>query len=136
MPARGDAVPRRVVLDTCVLVAAGFRPDSASGRLAQAVRAGRLLALWSPATRAEGLAVLGRIPPLRGLDPDGLFPPAGRIDGPLASDRYPSIPGETDRRFAALADAHGAVLVTLDAPLLDGALAHGLDARRPSQITR
>lgn len=128
--------PPRVVLDTSVLVAAGFRPGSASGRLVESARLGEVLALWSEATRAEGLAVLGRIPPLRDLDPAPLFAEAGRVDGPLAPDRYAAVPGEADRLFAALAGATGAVLVSLDGPLLDGARAHGVDARRPSALTR
>ncbi|WP_412067301.1 hypothetical protein [Rubrivirga sp. IMCC43871] len=125
-----------MVLDTNVLVAAGFRPGSASGRVVEAARLGHLLALWTDATRAEGLAVLGRIPPLRGVDPSAFFPEAGRVAAALDPGPYPSIPGKTDRLFAALADVGDAVLITLDAPLLDGARAHGLDVRRPSDLSR
>lgn len=124
------------VLDTNVLVAAGFRPRSASGRLAAAVRDGRLVALWTGATRAEAVAVLGRIPPLRHLDLSALFPEAGRLDAPLHPAAFDRVPDPADRAFAALADAAGVPLVTADAPLVAGARAHGLDVRSPGAAAR
>ena len=130
-----DAAPR-VVLDTNVLVAAGFRPRSASGRLAAAVRDGRLVALWSPATRAEARAVLGRIPPLRHLDLGDFFPEAGRLDVPLDPAAFDRVPDPADRAFVTLAAAAGAPLVTADAPLAAGARAHGVDVRSPSATAR
>ncbi|PAP77712.1 PIN domain-containing protein [Rubrivirga marina] len=126
----------RAVLDTNVLVAAGFRPRSASGRLAAAVRDGRLLALWTEATRAEAVSVLGRIPPLRPADLGALFPEAGQVQLLLDSDRFDRVPGPADRTFAALASAAGAPLVTADAPLAEGARAHGVDVRAPSEAAR
>ena len=40
-----------VVLDTNVLVAAGFNPRSASARIVNAVKQGKLHMLWNEATR-------------------------------------------------------------------------------------
>ena len=126
----------RAVLDTNVLVAAGFRPRSASGRLAEAVRDGRLVTLWTSRTRAEAEAVLGRIPPLRDLDLGPLFPEAGRLDGPTDPGAFDRVPGPADRPFAALAHAAGAPLVTADASFAAGARAHGLDVRSPAEAAR
>ena len=128
--------PGRAVLDTNVLVAAGFRPRSASGRLADAVRGGRLVAVWSAATRAEAEAVVGRIPPLCGVDLALLFPDAGRHDGPLDPAAYARVPDAADRAFAALAVAAGVPLVTADGPLVEGARAHGLRVLSPSEAAR
>ena len=130
-----EAAPR-AVLDTNVLVAAGFRPRSASGRLADAVRDGRLVAVWCAATRAEAEAVVGQIPPLRGVDLVPLFPETGRHDGPLDSAAYARVPDVPDRVFAALAAAAGVPLVTADAPLVEGARAHGLRVLSPSDADR
>ena len=109
-----------------MLVAAGFRAGSASGRLAAAVRAGRLVALWTEATRAEARSVIGRIPPLQSADVEALFPDSGRIDLPLDPSAFTAVPDVADRAFAALALAAGVPLVTADGPLVAGARAHGV----------
>lgn len=126
----------RVVLDTNVLVAAGFRPRSASGRLAAAVRQGALVHVWCDATRAEADHLLSTIPPLRGTDAEALFPEAGRFASPLNPGAYPGVPGTLDRTFAALADAAGVPLVTADGPLAAGARAHGLAVLSPAAAAR
>jgi len=95
-----------------------------------------LVGVWHAATRAEAERILGHIPPLRGLDAAGLFPEAGRFDGPLQPDRYPLIPGDMDRTFAALAVAAGAPLVSADGPLTAGARAHGVAVLSPSEAAR
>lgn len=100
------------------------------------MRDGRLLALWTEATRAEAVAVLGRIPPLRDLDLGALFPEAGQVHLLLDPDSFDRVPGPADRTFAALASAASAPLVTADAPLAEGAHAHGVDVRAPGETAR
>ena len=122
-----------VALDTNVLVAAGFRPGSASGRLAAAVRAGRLAAAWSEPTRAEVERVLGQIPPLRSLGVAGLFEPAHRVAVALDPETLHLVPAGTDRQWAALALEAGVPLVTADRPLAEGAARHGAEVWSPRE---
>jgi predicted nucleic acid-binding protein len=106
-------------VDTNLFVAAGFKPESDSARVLRAVRAGVLRLVWGEATRRETEHVVGTIPPLRGTDLSEYFLPAGRHDGPTDPEAFDFIPDPADRKFAALAAATGAVLVTSDRHLLD-----------------
>jgi predicted nucleic acid-binding protein len=109
---------QRVVLDTNVFVAAGFRPGSASGRILDAVRSGALTLGRSDATRAETERIVRRIPPL-GLNVIlAIFRPADRFTDALRPDDFVSVPDPEDRKFAALAFAAGAVLIPNDEHLL------------------
>jgi uncharacterized protein len=110
--------PPRVILDTNVLVAAGFRATSAAGRLVEAVRRGNFRLVWNEATRRENEAVLRRIPHLDWEEFRGLFDPAEEYRGETRVDRFSRIEDPEDRKFAALAAAAGAVVVSADAHLL------------------
>jgi predicted nucleic acid-binding protein len=108
-----------VVLDTNVFVAAGFNPASASARLLDRVRAGELRLVWNEETRAETERILNRIPRLPAnlaadlFDEDGLYP------GETFPGRFDYISDPEDRKFAALAEAAGAALITSDRHLLE-----------------
>lgn len=106
-----------VVLDTNVFVASGFNRDSASARIVEAVRAGRLRMAWSDDTRAETEHILRQIPPLSWSEVSGLF----RGEWQEESGRtgaFDYIPDPADRKFAALARATQGVLITQDDHLL------------------
>ncbi|MCW2239625.1 PIN domain-containing protein [Azospirillum canadense] len=75
------AAMKGVILDTNVFVAAGFRPQSASGRLVAAIRNGRYRLIWTEATQREGEVVLSRIPRLHWKDVSDLFADAGAFTG-------------------------------------------------------
>ena len=107
-----------VVLDTNVLVAAGFNPRSASARIVNAVKQGKLHMLWNEATRREIERILHRIPPLRTQPVGQLFRPEDHVTVPTHPERFAEIPDPDDRKFAALADAPGAVLLSNDEHLL------------------
>lgn len=107
-----------VVLDTNVFVAAGFNRSSASAWLVAAVADGRLRLVWDEATRAETRAVVERIPPLRWDRFAPLFRPAYRHAGATDPSAYPQVTDPGDRKFAALAAAADAVLVSNDDHLL------------------
>ena len=119
-----------------MLVAAGFRPDSASGRLVAAARGGRLLALWTDATRAEAKRILGQIPPLEDYDLALLFPEAGRVAAPLALGPISGADGVIDQTLAALALSAGAPLVTADRLLAAAATAVGATVLSPTEAER
>lgn len=119
-----------------MLVAAGFRPDSASGRLVAAARDGRLLPLWTDATRGEVERILSRIPPLRDFDRSALFPEAGRVAAPLAVEAVAGANGIIDQTLAALAFSTGAPLVTADRLLVEAATSSRVTALSPADAVR
>lgn len=111
-----------LVLDTNVLIAAAFRPTSSSGRLVAAVRRGDFRLVWDEPTRAETERLLRKIPPIAWDDFSGLFRPEDRHEDPVDPSAFGVVPDPEDRKFAALAAAAGATLVSLDAHLLQASL--------------
>lgn len=124
----------RVILDTNVFVASGFRPGSASARLVDAVRRGMLILVWNEATRREAKRVLDRIPHLSWDDVEPLFCALGRFEGPTRIEDHADIPDVSDRKFAALAAATGAVLVSSDRDLLAGRARSPLTICTPGEV--
>ena len=110
--------PMAVVADTNLFVAAGFNEGSASRRIVEALRDGRLLQMWNEATRRETVGVIERIPPLEADDVEGLFSEEGRYGEPLSEEGLALIEDVSDRKFAALARACEAVLITSDSDFL------------------
>jgi uncharacterized protein len=123
----------RVVLDTNVLVAAVYNPDSASRRVVEACLRGELTAILSPALRSEYEFILARAargrPYLeqirRLLDSAEMVDPA---ETPRVVEKDPE-----DDKLVAAALAAGAILVTNDAHLLAIAGHEGLRVMRPTE---
>lgn len=113
-----DAEPLRLVLDTNVFVAAGFNPRSHSARIIARIRAGEWRLLWNRETRRETEAVLRQIPPLARHTFADLFRPQDEFTGATDPPAYGFVEDEADRKFAALAVAAGATLVSNDDHLL------------------
>lgn len=107
-----------VVLDTNVFVAAGFNPQSASARIVDQIRRRELKLVWNEATRRESRAVVEEIPPLDWQAFDGLFREEGRCVEATDSEAIDYVPDPADRKFAALARATGAALISNDEDLL------------------
>ncbi len=126
----------RVVLDTNVFVAAGFNPRSSATRIIEAVRQGVLALVWDAATRAETQAIIEQIPPLNWAQFADLFDPANEVRGLLNLDAFEQIPDPDDRKFAALAAAAEAVLVSNDAHLLALRDALPIAIRTPRELAR
>ena len=114
----GD-VPR-LVLDTNVWVAAAFRPSGSAGTVVARIRRGELRLVWDDATRGETEAVVRRIPPLSWDRVAPLFRAEDRFAGRVDVAPFDAVPDPADRRFAALAAAADATLLTSDHHLLDG----------------
>ena len=110
--------PSRIVIDTNVFVAAGFRPDSASGRLLDEVWSSRLVLVWNAETRRETEYVVRKIPHLSWERFVHCFRQEGCIDLETDPTDYDFISDPEDRKFAALAQACGVPLVTSDEHLL------------------
>lgn len=107
-----------VVLDTNVFVAAGFNRRSASAKILDAVKQGDLRMLWNDATRREIERIMRQIPPLRAHRVSELFRPGDRYTAATHPERLAFIPDPDDRKFAALAQATGAILISNDDHLL------------------
>jgi uncharacterized protein len=131
-----DTGPRRVVLDTNVFVAAGFNPGSHSARLVEAVRDRRLRMVWDDATRTEIEHVMRQIPRLSWTRVADLLCPENRYGGSTHPEAFGFVPDPADRKFAALADAVQAPLVTSDAGLLNVAGQMAVPVLKPSEFAR
>ena len=103
-----------VVVDTNVFVAAGFNPNTASARLLDGFREGRFRLIWDRPTRSETEMILRRIPRLDWSLAADLFRPEGEFKGPVDPGAFTAIADPDDRKFAALAAAANAPLVTND----------------------
>jgi predicted nucleic acid-binding protein len=131
-----NARPGQVVLDTNVFVAAGFNPGSHSARLLESVRDGRLRLVWDDATRAEVEHVMRQIPRLSWARIADLFRPDDRFGGSTHPELFVFVPDPADRKFAALADAAQAPLVTSDAGLLSASGQMAVPVLKPSEFAR
>ncbi len=107
-----------VILDTNVFVAAGFNRRSASARILDQVRSRRVRMIWTEQTRRETQYILNKIPPLSWSHVAELFREEDRYAGETATESFGCIPDPDDRKFAALAEAAGVVLLTSDDHLL------------------
>lgn len=131
-----DAHAGVVVLDTNVFVAAGFNPGSHSARLLEAVRDGRLRMVWDDATHAEIEHVVRHIPRLSWPRIADLFRSENRFRGATHPRDFDFVPDPADRKFAALAQAAQAPLVTSDAGLLKAARHMTVPVLKPSEFAR
>ena len=128
--------PGEVVLDTNVFVAAGFNPGSHSARLVEAVRDGRLRMFWDDATHAEIEHVMRQIPRLSWTRIADLFRSEDRFGGSTHPEAFGFVPDPADRKFAALAHAVQAPLVTSDAGLLNAGGQMAVPVLKPSEFAR
>ena len=109
-----------LVLDTNIFVAAGFRPESDSARVPQLVRDGAVRLRWNEATHRETEHVVRKIPRLSCEHVQDVFRAEDRYDGTTDPSSFAHVPDPDDRKFATLAAAVGAVLISMDEHLLAG----------------
>jgi uncharacterized protein len=120
-----------VVVDTNVFVAAGFNPESASAKIVEAVKQGQILMVWNGETRREVERILRQIPPLRAHGVSDLFRPGDRYTAATHPERFAHVPDAEDRKFAALAHAAGAIVISNDDHLLRHRGREGLTVLTP-----
>jgi uncharacterized protein len=125
-----------VGVDTNVFVAAGFNRNSASARLIAAIRDGELQMVWSPDTRAETQAMLERIPRISWTAVADLFAAEHQEPNPAIDARFACVADPADRKFAALAAATKAILVSSDQDLLSVREQLPLQVVSPSEFWR
>jgi putative PIN family toxin of toxin-antitoxin system len=107
-----------VIIDTNVFVAAGFNRRSASAQIVELARCGKLRMIWSNQTRTEARYILTKIPRLSWEEVAGLFRNEDRYEDIPSVAGFSEIRDPDDRKFAALAEATDAVLLTNDSDLL------------------
>lgn len=107
-----------VILDTNVFVAAGFNRRSSSAQILAQVRSGQLRMIWNEHTQRETRYILEKIPPLSWESVADLFREEARHDAELDTEAFAFVADPDDRKYAALSNATGAVLVTADDHLL------------------
>lgn len=126
--------PTPVVLDTNIFVAAGFNANSSSAQLIEAVRSGHLQLVWNDQTYQETQHILSKIPPLRWQNFAKLFREPNRFGDQTDPEAFKHVPDPADRKFAALAAATGAILITLDTDLLSSREQAPVRILRPSEF--
>jgi predicted nucleic acid-binding protein len=126
-----DRSPPDVVLDTNIFVAAGFNPHSHAAQILDAVRSGRLRMVWTDETRRGTARILRQIPRLSWSDVAPLFREENRVAGATSPESFSGIADPDDRKFAALAQAAKAILITNDAHLLNRPASPGVVAMTP-----
>ncbi|MHB0857688.1 MAG: PIN domain-containing protein [Anaerolineae bacterium] len=131
-----DGERLRIVLDTNIFVAAGFNRDSCAARILERLRDGEWLLVWDHPTRRETETILSRIPPLAGRSLTDLFRREGEWSGPTDPAAFSVVEDADDRKFAALAAAADAVLVTNDEHLLAHRGRLGIAVRTPRELLR
>ncbi len=90
--------------------------------------------VWSEATRGEIEHVLRKIPLLSWKSVEPLFREEDRFDGDTYPDRFGAVPDPDDRKFAALAEATEAVLITSDTHLLGARESVGAAVLTPGEF--
>jgi len=128
------AAVTRVVLDTNVLVAAVYNPDSASRRLVEACLDGELTPVLSPALRREYDIVLDRAArgqPYR--ERIHRLVDSAEVVAPAQTPRVVADDPDDDKLVSAALAAR-AILVTNDAHLLAIAGHEGLEVVRPRDV--
>jgi uncharacterized protein len=107
-----------VILDTNIFVAAGFKSTSYSAQIVEQIRSGQLQIVWSEETLQETEFIVRKIPPLSWENFSSLFQLENCYSGPLSPQNFQQISDRADIKFAALAAATGAVLITMDRDFL------------------
>ena len=111
----------RAIFDTNVFVGAAFNRRSASARLIEAVREGRIEMIWCEATRAETCRILTKIPPISWEAVEDVFLAAHEAPVVVDLADVAFVTDPEDRKFAALSLAEACPIVTSDDDLLSHA---------------
>ena len=92
--------------------------------------------IWNETTRREAQHILDKIPPLSWNNVAELFRKQNCHHGETNPNKFDFVPDPDDRKFAALADATGAVLLTNDDDLLSNRDHARLEILTPGEYWR
>jgi predicted nucleic acid-binding protein len=126
----------RLVLDTNIFVAAAFNPRSSSARILRGIEKDLFALVWNDATRRETETILRRIPRIDWNRFKHLFRPEWKSTAATHPETFAEVEDPDDRKFAALAAASGAVLVTNDRHLLDHRSTKRFEVAEPTELLR
>lgn len=124
------------MIDTNVFVAAAFNPNSSSAELLKLIAEGHVELAWTEATKRETRVVLQSIPRLSWEEVEPLFRAEAEVSDELPLGDFDYIVDPDDRKFAALAAASGATLVSSDNHLLDHRAREDIAIVSPSEFIR
>lgn len=124
----------KVILDTNVFVAAGFNRKSSSYKLIEMVREGALVMMWNAKTKKETKRIVSKIPPLNWSEFEELFVKQHEYMGVTDESKYEFIKDKDDRKFASLAEATRAEIVTNDDHLLSAKNELKCKVYKPSEL--
>lgn len=125
---------KRVILDTNIFVGAGFNPRSSSAKILDLIEEGSVALIWNDATMCETEKIVRRIPKLAWEDFARLFRDEHKYTYHVAEGDFHQIEDPDDRKFAALAQATQAVLISNDDHLLSQRANLDLRVMRPSEF--
>jgi putative PIN family toxin of toxin-antitoxin system len=124
------------VVDTNIFVGAGFNSRSSSAQIIQLIRDGALALVWNEATLRETAKIVRQIPRLSWDKLAPLFRDEHKSTANADEERFHHIEDRDDRKFAALAHASQAVLISNDAHLLSERDKLEVRMMQPSEFLR
>ncbi|HEV2107178.1 MAG TPA: putative toxin-antitoxin system toxin component, PIN family [Thermomicrobiales bacterium] len=124
----------RVILDTNIFVGAGFNPRSSSAKILDLIEEGSVALIWNDATLREIEKIIRRIPKLAWEDFARLFQDEHKYTHQAPEGDFLQIEDPDDRKFAALAQATQAVLISIDDHLLSQRANLDIRIMRPSEF--
>jgi len=126
----------KIVPDTNLFVAASFNPRSSSAKILKGIEDGRLDLVWHARTRSEVERMLRRIPRTSWERFRDFFKEANEYRGKLRDEDYLFVEDPEDRKYAALGETTGSVIVTNDSDLLENRGWLGVEVTRPGEFVR
>lgn len=126
----------KVVIDTNIFVAAGFNPRNSSAKIMAMIDSGELTMVWNEATRRETAKIVQKIPRLNWQRFAPLFRAENLVQAETNPERFRQIEDRDDRKFAALAHASDAVLISNDDHLLSQRRMMDVQVLRPSEFVQ
>lgn len=109
----------KVILDTNIFVAAGFNRRSSSRIIISMIEDEQIKMVWNQRTLSETRRIINQIPVLHWSRFVHIFREESEYTGETHPEDFDFIPDPEDRKFAALAAATGATLITNDTHFLN-----------------